>query len=343
MADSAWPYADDATPVLDRLTAQMQAIRDRQIAVAADAPTRALDDWEGMREDYRIERAYWNDGGPDMASVDADVIATEAGTVPVRYYRPTTAPTAVDGAGMAEEGAGLPPVIVYTHGGGWIIGDLDTHDRIMRNLAHHTGAVVVGVDYSLSPEAKFPVPVNQCVGVIEHVVAQAADLGVDASTISFSGDSAGAYLALAATLALAGKESPISPSCLLLFYGIYGLEDSPARRLLGGPWDGMARADLEFYWGAYLGQPEDMRHPYVDCLSGDLTAVPPTYLAAAELDPAKDDSYTLAALLTRLGTPVELTTFNGVLHGFLHYTRALDEATEAFVQAAAFYRTHIRD
>jgi acetyl esterase len=330
---SDFNWQQDAKPALDRLTSQMQAIRDRQAVLYANAPVRAADDWAGQREDYNTEREYWNAGGPEMALTENLVFDTDdAGPVPVRIYRPND----------IEPGGPLPPVVIFTHGGGWILGNLDTHDRMARNFAANTGAVVVSIDYSLSPEAKFPVPLNQCVGVIEYVVAHATELGVDVSNIAFAGDSAGAYFALAETLALAAKGSPIKPSCLLLVYGVFGMVDSPARRLLGGPWDGMARDDLLTYWNAYIDNPEDLRNPLVDVLSGDLSVLPPTYIAAAELDPAKDDSYTLAALLARLGTPVELSTFNGVLHGYLHYTRDLDEAKQTFAEIADFYRKYAR-
>lgn len=310
--------------LLDEAAAEPHLAR----AVLTTMLTASVDDFAGMRLDYRAERAYWNAGGPQMVAVTDAVVDTDDGAVPVRLHRPTDAER--------------PPVIVYLHGGGWVLGDLDTHDRILRNLAHHTGAVVVGVDYSLSPEAKFPVPVRQCAAVVEHVVAHADALGVDAGALALAGDSAGAHLALAATLALAERGSAAAPSCLLLFYGLYGLTDSPARRLLGGPWDGMSRADLEFYWSQYLPGLEHLSSPQVDLLSADLTAVPPCYLAAADLDPVKDDSAVLAALLERLGTAVEHSVFEGVLHGFLHYTRELDEATAAFARAAAFHRAHAR-
>ncbi|MCL1899230.1 MAG: alpha/beta hydrolase fold domain-containing protein [Promicromonosporaceae bacterium] len=316
----------DAVPVLDRLTAQMRDILDFQTVESADSPQRAADDFAGMRLDYRTGRAHWNEGGPQMLVTSDGVVDTLDSPIRVRFHRPTGAPN--------------PAVIVYLHGGGWILGDLDTHDRVMRNLAHHTGAVVVGVDYSLAPEARFPVPIEQAVAVAEHVAAHASELGVDGTNLSFAGDSAGAHLALAATLRLAERGSAVRPRCLLLFYGVYGLIDSPGRRLLGGPWDGMSRADLEFYLSQYLATPDDARHPLFDQLAADLSPVPPCYLAATDLDPVKDDSVTLSALLTRQGTPNELTMFEGVLHGFLHYTRQLDEAVAAFEGAAAFYSRH---
>jgi acetyl esterase len=307
----------------------MRAIVDA--ATAASGPVRALDDYEGQRTDYKQGRAYWNEGGPVMTDVTDGVVSTDTGPVPIRILRPAP---------------GVLPVIVFIHGGGWYLGDLETHDRCMRVLAERTGCVVVGVDYTLSPEAKFPVPVQQCVAACAYVVAHAEEWGVDGSRLSLAGDSAGAHLAMATALSLAGHGSTapqIPLASLLLFYGLYGLTDSPARRTLGGPWDGMSRDDLIYYWDLYLASPEDARNPLVDQLSADLTSLPPTFLAVSTLDPAKDDSMALAALLERQGIPVTLTLFDGVLHGFLHYTKALDEANAAFDAAAEFYRSAVPD
>lgn len=316
----------DAIPAPERLTAEMKAIMERQSSLSADTPTRSLDDFEGMRADYIQERSYWNEGGAEMAAI----VNASVDGVKVRYYYPSDDKKA--------------PAIVYIHGGGWIIGNLDTHDRIMRTLAEKTQSIVIGVDYSLSPEAKFPRPLEECVAVMEHCYEHASELRLDPDRISLAGDSAGAYFALASSLYLADhRKTKIKLKSLLLFYGLYGLKDSASRRLLGGAWDGMARADLDFYWDSYLQSKADFDSPYVDCLSADLSLLPPCYIAASELDPVKDDSYALANLLERAGITYKLTTFKGVLHGFLHYSRALTEARAAFAEATDFYKTNIKN
>ena len=125
---------------------------------------------------------------------------------------------------------------------------------------------------------------------------------------------------------------------LLLYYGLYGLRDSKSRRLLGGPWDGLTEADLDYYMDCYLETPEDLRSPYVDCLGSDLAGVPPAFVAAAELDPLRDDSMALAAMLDRHFRPYRYELYHGVIHGFLHNSRHLPEALSALSDGAAFYR-----
>lgn len=316
--------------VLARLTPAMRAVLDRQAELAGDAFATDVG-FDEMRRRYAAERAFWNEGGPAMAlTVDATVPGP-CGDVPVRYHRPRA--------------DGVLPCLVYVHGGGWVVGGLDTHDRIMRTLAARTGALVVGVDYALSPEAKFPRAVHECAAVVRHLAATAADHGGDPGHLSFAGDSGGAGLSLAATLWLR-DEVPDAPaiSCLLLYYGLYGLRDSRSQRLYGGPWDGLARADLAYYLDCYTAGPADLDSPYLDCLSADLSrGVPPTYLAACGLDPLLDDSRTLAAVLAERGVRHRLDEFDGVLHGFLHHSRMLPEALDALEAGAAFYRSVLAD
>ncbi|MCG2800368.1 MAG: alpha/beta hydrolase fold domain-containing protein [Cellulomonas sp.] len=324
-------------PVLDRISDQMRAVLATSAELAPDAyaTDAGVDE---MRQAYTVERRFWNEGGPAMVrTLDANV-RTPHGDVATRWHVPFA-------------GQDLP-VVVYLHGVGWVVGNLDTQDRIMRALAHESGAAVLGVDYSLSPEAKFPVAVEQCAAVVRQVLdgepgdgglGRTAGLAVDGRRVAIAGDSGGANMALATALLLrdqaAAGSRPVSLSALALYYGLYGLRDSVSRRLLGGPWDGLSEADLAYYDEAYLADPADARSPYVDCLSADLgSGVPPCYLAAAELDPLRDDTTALAQLLTVRGVPVEHDVFDGVLHGFLHYSRMLDDAVVALQRGGAFLR-----
>lgn len=307
-------------PVLDLISEQMRAVLATSAELAPDAYATDVTP-EQMRQAYTVERRFWNEGGPAMVrTLDASV-RTPHGDVATRWHVP------VDGRDL--------PVVVYLHGGGWVVGNLDTHDRIMRALAHESGAAVLGVDYSLSPEAKFPVAVEQCAAVVRSLL--------DGRRVAIAGDSGGASLALATALLLrdqaAAGARPVPLTALALYYGLYGLRDSASRRLLGGPWDGLTEADLAYYTDAYLADPADERSPYVDCLSADLsTGVPPCYLASAALDPLCDDSAALARMLTVRGIPVEHDVFDGVLHGFLHHSRMLDDAVVALRRGGDFLR-----
>ncbi|MDR0283616.1 MAG: alpha/beta hydrolase fold domain-containing protein, partial [Propionibacteriaceae bacterium] len=210
-------------PVLDLISAEMRAVVAKSNELAADAYDTSAD-LPALRAGYNLERRFWNEGGPVMASTTDVTVPTPAGPVAIRCHRPPAAP-------------GVSPAIVYIHGGGFVLGNLATHDRIMRILAEETGAVVVGVDYALSPEAKFPVALHQCAGVVQWLQAHGAGLGIDPARLACAGDSGGAMLSLATFLYLRDQGAAEPLRALLLYYGLYGLTDSASRRLLGGPWD----------------------------------------------------------------------------------------------------------
>jgi acetyl esterase len=323
--------AHNKLPVLDLVSDQMRAVLDTSAELAPDAydTNVGLDE---MRQAYVTERRFWNEGGPVMAGTIDDRVPTPHGEVAIRCHLPVT-------------GTDLP-AIVYVHGGGFVVGNLDTHDRIMRLLAAESGAAVVGVDYALSPEAKFPVAIEQCAAVARHLNRHGADHSIDGSRLAFAGDSGGATMSLATTLLLRDQadagEPAVPISALALYYGLYGLRDSMSRRLLGGSWDGLTEEDLAWYLDCHFADPADAASPYFDCLAADLArGVPPTYLVAAELDPLRDDTATLAAMLTAHGVPCTHEVFPGVLHAFLHNSRMLDAAAAALANGGAFLRREL--
>lgn len=305
-------------------TAQMGAV----VAKSAELAATAYDTSAGlaaMRAGYLQERAFWNQGGPVPAKVRTDQIPTSHGEVTVRTYYPVDAP--------------VLPGIVYLHGGGFVVGSPDTHDRITRILAERTQAAVISVDYTLAPEAKYPQALEECVAVVEYLRANATRWGLDAADISLAGDSGGAHLSLATYLYLREeKQAHHQIRCLLLFYGNYGLRDSMSWRLFGGSWDGLTAEDYAYYLSLYLSSEEQLTSKYVDLLANDLTTqMPPCYLAAAELDPLRDDSRCLAAILEHAGITHRYEEFTGVIHAFLHNSLLLDAANDALEHAAAFY------
>lgn len=319
-----------AVDVLPLLSAPMREVLDLQRAHSEGAFATDTG-FERMRAEYAREREYWNEGGPRMARTTDAVVPGPEGDIRIRAHHPALA---------GDRQGPDRPCLVYVHGGGFVVGGLDTHDRIMRVLAEDTGAVVVGVDYALSPEARFPRAVRECAAVATHLAEHSGRYGIDAGHLSFAGDSGGANLCLAATLYLR-DEVPEAPRIrsLLLYYGMFGLRDSASRRLYGGEWDGLSRADLDYYRDCYTSGPADWDSPYYDCLGADLSGLPPVYLAPVALDPLLDDSLALAGRLTALGVPHRLRVHEGVLHGFLHYARLLPEAATALADGAAFYRS----
>lgn len=308
------------------ITKQMQAVLAKQNELAGDAFATDVG-FEEMRENYVKERRFWNEGGPQPHRIENTSIPGPHGDIPVRFYYPNN-----------EEQL---PAIIYLHGGGFVVGNLDTHDRIMRILSERTGAIVVGVDYRLSPEAKFPSAIEESAAAALYLHENGAQYGIDGDDISFAGDSGGANLSLGTTLYLRDEKGGCPfVKTLILYYGLFGLKDSASQRLLGGSWDGLTQADLDYYMDCYCADKEtDLNSPYLDCLSADYSAgLPACYIAAAEYDPLRDDSAVLAMLCKENGITYRHEMFDGVIHAFLHHSRMLDEANDALEHGATFFR-----
>jgi acetyl esterase len=281
------------------------------------------DDLAAQRAAYDHERAFWNALKPELAAVEALGLPGPGGTITGRLYRPSA--------------SGPLPALLYFHGGGWVLGNLDTHDRIMRLLAGKSGAIVVGVDYRLAPEHKFPACYDDALAAIRHVAREGAAWGIDPARLAIGGDSAGANLSVATCLTLEPPERA-AVRLQLLYYGAYGLADSASQRCLGSGLDGVSRADMTRYRTWLCRSPADLEDPRLDNLAADLAGLPPAFIAAAGLDPLQDDSRALADLLTAAGVPNELVLYGGVLHGFLHYSRMVAAAMRALDDGAAALR-----
>ena len=305
----------DPRPLLTPEMREALAISERLQAELRDLPT---DPVAAMRARYAHERRYWNEVPVELESVGDRTVTLAGIPTRLRYYRPRPEPPG--------------QVLIYLHGGGFVLGSLDTHDRIMRLLAKLTGWPVLGIDYALAPEHKFPTQVAQ---IVDAVAQLGSILTLGPKQFALAGDSAGAHLALATALALrdGGKRSP---SALLLFYGLYGLRDSPSRRLWGGPVDGLDETSLAFFRDAYLPSPDLQHDPRYDLLTANLADLPPAFVTACALDPLLDDSRALAGLIAAAGGEAELKVYGGVLHGFLHLSRLVPTAMWALEDAARF-------
>ncbi|ADO48732.1 acetyl esterase [[Enterobacter] lignolyticus] len=317
---------DNKIPVLDRISGQMREVLEFQASLPQAVC--AADDYAAMRQAYNDERRYWNEGGPQMLRTEEVAVPTAWGHVLTRIYAP-----------QAQPGATL----FYVHGGGFILGNLDTHDRIMRLLAHFSGCTVVGIDYSLSPQARFPQAIEEIVAVCQFYRRHGERYGLNSERIGLAGDSAGAMLALAAALWIRDRKIDCGTVCgLLLWYGLYGLQDSVSRRLYGGSWDGLTQRDLASYDAAYLRHADDRDSPYYCLFNNDLTRdVPPCFIAGAEFDPLLDDSLALSQTLLAHGQPCQYTLYPGVLHAFLHYSRRMNIAGTALRDGAHYFLQQI--
>ena len=303
-----------------RFDPQMIQVQAESQRLNAGRAAPAADDVVAQRAAYAHERAFWNAIKPPLAGVEALSLPGPGGPIACRLYRPVLAP-------------GLP-ALLYFHGGGWVVGSLDTHDRIMRLLAEKSGAIVLGVDYRLAPEHKFPAAHDDALAALRHTLRYGREWGIDPARLAVGGDSAGANLALASVLGLDAAERG-ALRLQLLFYGAFGLTDSASIRACDDAVYGLTGADMDRYRRHLVRFPADLDDPRLNNLAGDLAGLPPALLAAAELDCLLDDSRAMAARMAAAGVRHKLTIYPGVLHGFLHYSRMLDTAMRALDESAA--------
>ncbi len=224
-----------------------------------------------------------------------------AGPVPIRTYRPST--------------PGPHPTVLFLHGGGFVIGDLDTHDDHTRLLCRDVGAVVVSVDYRLAPEHPFPAGWEDCVAAYRWVVEHVAELGGDAGRLAVAGDSAGGNLSAAVAIAARDEGLPLAAQ-LLLYPGVdFDVDGAYASRTDNAEGYFLTAEDMAWFGGHYLGA-DPVDDPRASVLRADLTGVAPAIVATAEYDPLRDEGEAYADALEKAGVPVVRHRYAGLIHGF---------------------------
>ncbi len=240
---------------------------------------------------------------------------------------------------LAPAPAGRPrPVVVYYHGGGWVIADLETYEAGAMALAAQTGAVVVSVAYRLAPENRFPTQHEDAFAAYQWVTEHAAEIGGDANLIATAGESAGGNLAVAVAM-MAKQRGVRMPVHILSVYPIAdGDTASPSydRYAQAVP---LGRAGMAWFFEQTLAAPADARSPMISLTRADLAGLPPTTIVNAEIDPLTSDGEELAAAMERAGVRVERRLFTGVTHEFFGMAAVLEQAAEAQAYAAGRLRT----
>lgn len=238
-----------------------------------------------------------------MAAVTDHVIDGPGGSLPLRVYRPTT-----------EKGL---PVVVFTHGGGWVICDLDSHDPLCRTLASTVGAVVVAVDYRRAPESPYPAALDDAEAALRWVVAQATDLGVDGTRVAVAGDSSGGNLAAALALRARDAGGPAIAAQLLIYPVLDSSLASDSYREFADGF-GLTRAGMAWYWDQYVADPVRRSEPGASpSYAESVAALPPAIVALAECDPLRDEGVTYAERIEREGGQAWCRVYPSGFHGFL--------------------------
>jgi acetyl esterase len=261
-----------------------------------------------------------------MARVESMAIPGPAGEIPARLYVSLGAPRSPQ------------PLLVYYHGGGWVIGDLETHDGPCRFLAEHSGCRVLSIEYRLAPEHPFPAPVEDALAAFAWAAEHAAELGADPSRIAVAGDSAGGNLAGAVCLG-ARDAGGAQPALQALLYPVTDAVGGQASRETFAEGFLLTRNDMDWFEGHYLPDgcaPDD---PRVSIMRApDVSGLPPAYVATAGFDPLRDEGEVYASRMREAGVKVALQRHTGLIHGFANLTAICPSARAAMLEVAGALR-----
>ncbi len=293
------------------------------IAQAGRIPYSQITPPQARAQYVELNRRTRKSAIPDVLAED-HALPGPAGTLRARLFRPR------------QTGAAALPALLYFHGGGWCIGDIDTHDPACRQLAQEAGCAVLSVDYRLAPELRFPAAVEDCFGAVVFAAEAGARLGIDRARLAIGGDSAGANLA--AVCAILARDAGIALKAQVLIYpatdftGSYPSHEDYADGFL------LTRESIAWFSGNYLdeGQYRDWRASPL--LAPDLGRLPPAIVIVGECDPLRDESRAYAEALRRAGNEASFHLYPGMIHGFFTMGGAFAAADRAIAQSAEFLR-----
>ncbi|MGC9106808.1 MAG: alpha/beta hydrolase [Infirmifilum sp.] len=250
-------------------------------------------------------------------------IPVRGGSIKARIYRPSDREKL--------------PAVVYYHGGGFVLGSIETHDHVCRRIARLSGAVVVSVDYRLAPEYKFPTAVYDAFDAAKWVADNYDRLGIDNGKIAVAGDSAGGNLA-AVTSLISRDSGEKFVKYQVLIYPVVNLTQAPtvSKVEYSGEEYVILTTELMTWFGRqYLSKPEEAVNPYASPIFAKLSDLPPALVITAEYDPLRDEGELYAHMLKTYGVKSVAVRYNGVIHGFINFYPMLEEGREAISQIAA--------
>jgi acetyl esterase len=252
-------------------------------------------------------------------------IPTADGEVGVRVYWP-------------KKAARLP-LLAYFHGGGWVVGGIESHDAVCRDLARSADCVVMSVDYRLAPEHKFPAAPDDCLAAVRWAAAHAGELGIDPAKIAVAGDSAGGNLATVTALRIRDEGGPALAGQLLVYPVTTHYMPATASMLQNAEGYFLTRDAMIFFIDQYLADAAQSAHPHFAVLGAqDLSGLPPAYVLTAEYDPLRDEGEAYAGRLKAAGVPVVHIRYDGMIHGFFGLA-GLDRSAEAIGKSGAWLKS----
>jgi len=320
------------------LDAELQPIVD--LVNSLDAPAPSLEEVTTLRESFALMAAA---GGSGSQDVEVEGLGVPGGAAPlaVRVYRPAA-------GAAAPAGNGRPGALLWLHGGGWVIGDLDTHDAVCRELCIRSGATIISVGYRLAPEHVFPAAHDDCWRALRWVVDHAAELEIDPNRLAVGGDSAGGHLATV----LARRARDEGGPAIALQVLVYPVTD------LRGDTDEAYRSDypskidnaegyvlttetMAFFRSTYAPDPAVRSDPSASPIAvEDLSGLAPAFVLTAEFDPLRDEGEAYAARLAAAGVPTTSTRVDGAIHMFFQLTETAI-GSKAIDDVAAELRRHL--
>jgi acetyl esterase len=265
-----------------------------------------------------------------IAGIEDRTVPGPAGDIPIRIYRP--------------EGEDALPVVVFFHGGGWVIGSIETHDALCRSLASRSGCAVVSVEYRLAPEVCFPEPLEDAYAATDWIGKHGGELGVDPGHLAVAGDSAGGNLAAAVCLLARDRGGPTIDFQLLVYPTLdHRLGHPSCTENAEGYF--LTLDAMHWFSGHYLGaeRAEKALDPYASpLLASDLRGVPAAHVITAEFDPLRDEGEAYAQALADADVPVTVRRYDGMIHGFVSLFGLLDRGDEGLNECASTIRAALK-
>ena len=303
---------------------EMLAARARMDEEAAKyPPVQAKEPFEVGREVTERLGMVFGSGGPTMALSEDRWVYARGRRVFTRFHHPAP----------GEQ----RPVLIWFHGGGWVWSSVDTHDRMVREIASAAGYAAINVDYSLSPEAKFPTALLECAEVVRCIAETAEEWDIDPRYIVVGGDSAGGNLAAGVAIALRDMGGPALAGMHLVYPVTDARFDTKSYEEFAEGY-GLTRAGMMAYWDLYTRDPGDRLNPLAAPLRDHCRALPPALVQLAELDVLRSEGGLFASKLQIGGVRVAEITYEGMLHGFMRYTEVVGKAREAVAHAGEWLK-----